>query len=314
MMATFRKGFCKSGNQPFSRAAISRRHPAEAANLADFAILLFAFSLLLGCYEPKEGCLDINATNYAVDADDACPDCCTYPTLTISPLHQVLVKNTLDSFINFKYNTFYPAPSSDVDTFEVLRSRFFISNFKLVNTDGEEVGVADTIGIGFINGSRVVYEDNFAKLDRDIFSANVIGTTVTEGTFDKVKFTLGLPEALLQLDTASIPAGHPLYYRTDTLIYEEGIGYIPFLLSFKTDTSSLVEPTAVQFFQPTDILLPLEKPLLIKRGFNIKVRLRINYIAWFEGVDFSSDPVETIRQKMAANLPNAFSVTEITLE
>ncbi len=282
--------------------------------LPSFAFLLFTFSFLTSCYEPKEGCLDINATDYDVESDDPCPDCCTYPILSITPLHQVLVKNTLDSFVNLKYNFFYPAPSSDMDTFAFLRSRFFISNVKLVTQDGIEVGVSDTIGIRFQNGSRVIYEDNFAKLDRDIFAANAIGTVVTEGVFDKLKFTLGLSEELLSLDTASIPANHPLDFRSDSILYEEGIGYVPFFLSFKTDTAAAAVPTELRLFQPIEVNLPINPPVNIERGYNIKLKLRINYIAWFEGVDFTNDSGDAIRQKIAANLPNAFSVTEITFD
>jgi hypothetical protein len=279
-----------------------------------FAVCLFIFSFLTSCFEPKEGCLDINATNYDVESDDPCPDCCNYPTLSISTLHQVLVKNTLDSFVNLKYNFFYPAPSNDLDTFAILRSRFFISNVKLIKQDGTAVGVSDTIGIGFPNGSRVVYEDNFAKLDRDIFAASAIGTTITEGLFDKINFTLGLPEELLGLDTASIPAGHPLDFRSDTIIYQEGTGYVPFFLSVKTDTAAAALPTEMRLFQPSQISLPIEPPVNIEQGYNIKLKLRINYMAWFEGVDFANDSEDAIRQKIAANLPNAFSVTEITFD
>ncbi len=45
---------------------------------------------LAGCYEPKEGCLDPQAVNYDVTADEACADCCTWPSLRLSVKHAML--------------------------------------------------------------------------------------------------------------------------------------------------------------------------------------------------------------------------------
>lgn len=36
----------------------------------------------IGCYQPIEGCLDTRATNFNAQADDDCPNCCTYPSMT----------------------------------------------------------------------------------------------------------------------------------------------------------------------------------------------------------------------------------------
>ena len=42
-----------------------------------------------GCYEPIEGCLDVRATNFDLNADRSCPDnCCEYPELRLKLLHR----------------------------------------------------------------------------------------------------------------------------------------------------------------------------------------------------------------------------------
>jgi len=38
---------------------------------------------LSSCYEPIEGCLDPLSSNFQLDADNACGDCCTYPSVTL---------------------------------------------------------------------------------------------------------------------------------------------------------------------------------------------------------------------------------------
>ncbi|HMV23421.1 MAG TPA: hypothetical protein PKA71_03780, partial [Saprospiraceae bacterium] len=50
--------------------------------------MLFLSSVVLfftACYQPKEGCLDINATNFDATADEEC--CCQYPVLQLKFKH-----------------------------------------------------------------------------------------------------------------------------------------------------------------------------------------------------------------------------------
>lgn len=45
--------------------------------------LLLAAPLLPGCISRSEGCLDPGAANYDLEAERACTDCCTYPTVNL---------------------------------------------------------------------------------------------------------------------------------------------------------------------------------------------------------------------------------------
>ena len=58
-----------------------------------YLIIALAAVLALGlsaCYEPEEGCLDVAAKNFQVDADLNCPDdCCEYPNLKLLLSHRV---------------------------------------------------------------------------------------------------------------------------------------------------------------------------------------------------------------------------------
>lgn len=278
------------------------------SKLPIFPILLFCL-WQMSCFEPTEGCLDIRATNYQVDADDPCGDCCTFPRLTLQVQHQVDLPS--DTTLNFKYETFYPSSVDPTDSFVVDRARFFISNLKLVREDGEEVGVLDTMEIEAPTGTELTIEDSFAKLGRDIFQDRVLGTLITDGTFTAVKMTLGLEEFLLQTDPASVPTGHPLDITGDTLNYDAATGYLPYLLIFRNDTTTVSDSLEIRIFEPEEISVPLANPFELDQGFDITLTLKVNYMAWFEGVDFQNDALETIRSKVRDNLKNAISVTEI---
>ncbi len=269
---------------------------------------------LSACYQPKEGCLDLTSTTYDVSADEPCADCCEYPGLSLTVFHQVALPVDPDTFIGFKYNFPYPSPLDTSHLFEVSRSRFFITYLEFVREDGTSVGVEDTISLLLQNDSSVTVTNSFAKVDRDIFSANHLGTIRSEGVFTKLKFNLGLPENLLQVEPDSLPTSHPLNPKSDSLIYEEGFGYIPNLLIFSRDTFPDTMPITLKFQEKIEILLPLPQPFTIEPGFDIELAIRVNYLAWFAGIDLQNDSPETIRQKVIENMPSGFSVLSVLLK
>ena len=276
-----------------------------------FPFLSFLF--LFGCYEPKEACLNIDAVNYDVSADDPCADCCSFPALSLTLQHVV---EWPEDTVSMRYGVYYPAENAmfNRDSFLLDRARFFISNVKLVKEDGAEVTVTDTIRLTFSSGETRTFSDNFAKLDRAFFQARKLGIVKTEGVFKEIRFTLGLEEFLQQNEiTSGLPTGHPLS-NTDTIIYEKGVGLIPNLLIVRHDTVNVKDSLAFRFVNPISINLPLAQPFVIERGFNIKLTLKTDYSDWFAGVDFMNDSYVTIQQKISDNLPNVFSVTEIKLE
>ena len=275
---------------------------------------LFVSLLLIGCYEPQEGCLNTDAVNYAVAADDPCGSCCTFPAFNLTMLHVV---EWPDDTVAMRYNVYYPAANAAVnrDSFLLERARFFISNVKLVKENGTEITVLDTLRLTFESGAAITVSDNFAKLDRDIFQARKLGTLITEGVFTEIRLTLGLEEFLQQDKiTSDLPEKHPLDASTDTIIYEKDTGFTPVLLVVRHDTMVVKDSLEFRFFEPVPVNVTLAQPFVVEKGFNVKLSLKTDYSDWFEGVDFKNDSYQTIRQKIKDNLPNVFSVTEIKLE
>ena len=156
-----------------------------------FFLLHFSFFILSSCYEPQEGCLDIDATNYSISADDPCATCCTYPTLTLAFNH--LVESTEDT-VSLRYGVFYPNEGTAIttDSFMLDRARFFISNVLLVQEDSTTVDVEEELELEFASGDPQTVSDNFANLDRSTFSARTIGYYQNRRCFQRNSFHFGI--------------------------------------------------------------------------------------------------------------------------
>lgn len=280
-----------------------------------FWLLLPIVLLMSACYDPTEGCLDIEATNYDVSADDPCPTCCKYPSISLQVQHNVVLPTLPDTSFSMKYATKYQSPFDTNHFFFIDRSRFFISNLKLVRASGEEVGVTDSIWLPLTSGDSIFVENNFSKHDRDIFQAATIGTVRTVGTFSGLKFTLGLPQQIVQevwIDT--LAAGHPLAVENDSLSYDKTTGIIPNHLIIRPDTLDDTQPIDFRFKDPKQLSLDFSQPFSVERGFNIKLVVRLNYMTLFGNIDFKNDTPDVMRAKIDSQLTNAFSVVSIKLE
>lgn len=100
------------------------------------AVLILFMVLFQGCYQAVQGCLDAQATNYSVDADEPCPDdCCTYPSIKLKIQHCYEVAP--DSFISLNYgdSIYYDALG---EPFRISGIQYYMSAFKLVKTDGSQ--------------------------------------------------------------------------------------------------------------------------------------------------------------------------------
>lgn len=270
--------------------------------------------LLTACYEPKDGCLDIEAANYDVSADNQCKACCQYPKLSVQVQHYVVSPLNPDSLFTMRYATMYQGLLDSNQFYTWERGRFFISDVKLVRVSGEEVGVQDTVILPRIQGDSVTVENNFSKHDRDIIQAATIGTMRTTGMFSAVKFTVGVPQFVLdEILVDSITSG-ALSVRSDTIVFDSLTGIIPMRFILKPDTLIDTQPFDFQLKTPKQISLSFAQPVSIERGYNIKLVLGLNYSKLLENVDFKLDSKAVIQSKIDSQLTNAFSIVSFKVE
>jgi hypothetical protein len=275
-------------------------------------IWLCLFSLwVAGCYEEQEGCLDIEATNFDVDADNPCQDCCDYPTLSLSILHKPL---TTDTTRNFNLNTVYQLPHDTNQLLKVKKVWFYLSDLQLIKAGGQVVDVLDTVEVGYsmVPGDTLykTITDNFAYLLRSSLSEKNIGAIRTEGFFEGIQFRIGLPDESRDYVPSTLPNGHPLNFQADSLNWTEEDKYAYQYWEFYRDTAD-IDSTVMRITAPYSEFIQLYNAFEIRKGFDIRITLRIDYLELWRGVDPKNMSTDEIRDILVSNLASAFSLDAI---
>ncbi len=273
------------------------------------ALVLF----LAGCYEPKEGCLDPQAVNYDVTADEACADCCTWPSLRLSVKHRYAPPDQPDTLVTLKYHEPLRVFPDTSHPFFLERFRVWISHVHLLSQNGGEYPVLETLPVRLPDGTILTLEDNYAVADRDIFTAQTLGTLRADGYLSGVRLQVGLDSLERSLDPASLESGHPLRTWADSILFDADAGYFSGRAQVVPDTS-LTDTLDVAWLQPVELELTLDEPAFLPKGSNIRVVLVINYTKLFEGLNFAATTADELRFHIVARLPIALKLETIEAE
>ncbi|MBK8501249.1 MAG: hypothetical protein IPL46_03050 [Saprospiraceae bacterium] len=263
-------------------------------------ILLLFTILLLSCYEKKEGCLDVLAANFNLEADvDCCQDpgtcCCEYPKLSFSIKHQFGSENLSRGRL---YTTDLGQPYY-IDTI-----RFFISNVRLL--DGNEYAVSDTIIIKSSNGEEVARPDDVAIVSSTSFSIE-LGDFVRPGIYSNLSFVVGItePERTASYDQFESP--HPLAENQTRLKDSISKSLLLYDVGLIPDTLD----GAVSHFQlPASftVLINLPVEIIKEPGKSITIPLGIDYQKWLETLDLDNGDPDLQNQKILQGIGQSFSI------
>lgn len=272
----------------------------------------FLFSLP-GCYEPIEGCLDAAAANFDIDADEPCADCCIFPTLKLNFEHKYVKGDRVDNLV------FSDSVYHDVNghPFGLNSIRFYLSDLRLVRSNGTEVGVEDQLNLGIwtsnLDTMQVNIEDNFTLADPDVFGTKELGRIRTSGQFDRLRFKIGLSDVPNSAVVNAFPdelLDHPL--AREDMYWDFDRGYIFSRIELTRDTAESTTPTILEIGTAQNLVtVDLSIAFEALEGFNIQVTLRIDYSKWFENLDIQNDTESILIEKIVANLANSFSLGTI---
>jgi hypothetical protein len=276
-------------------------------------LYVYLFSLLLGttaCFEGQEGCLDARALNFQVTADTDCSGCCTYPDLELIFTHKVYLP---DDTLNLEYGQAYP---NDLGQYFALEQiSYYLSEVKLLDRFGDPIEVEDRIDIPFAQGGDTTFVervDNFTVVRPEVFSTREIGTLIYEGDISAVQFTLGIPEFVQDANPAFFEEDHPLAAQEPAMFDANLDRFLHHRISLFRDT---LPETAAEVIQITDEedLITLTLPLGVSSpgGFNTVIRLEVDYLSWFEGIDLQNSDQESIKEQIVANLANSFRILAV---
>ena len=271
-------------------------------------ILFFGLGSLFGC-EENPGCLDVQATNYQVDAEDPCADCCEYPELRVSLRHRWVREDTTLAFGNdtalFSLNEY---------SLQFPSVQYYLTNVRLVRADGTEVLLDDelevTVGSG-TDTSTVTVPDNVVLVEAGSFRTYVPGSYRYEGNFTELRFEVGVTGPALRAVPDAFPGNHPLAEQAPAM-YSDAAGYIFSRIAVITNPADtlarVINTTETQMAQT--VSLPIT--FTLDTGFNTSISLAVDYRAWFSGVDWGQHTDEEVADLIAGNQPASFSVISIT--
>ncbi len=263
--------------------------------------------MLTACANDEEGCLDANATNFDISADTACGNCCTFPNLSFSINHRVVLADTTK---NMQLDSFYV--NNIGQSFAIDDMKFFISNIALLKTDGAIVNIKDTIQLNTCTAgtaSLAILTDDIAIIKRTAFNYT-LGSINASGDFSGFQFDVGLSPNANAVVAAEAPSTHPLGLNTDSLYIDKENGYHFQKIRLATNEAT---PDVLTDYSiagnDNRITLSYTVPFTLIKGFNTSISLDIDYLSVFKDIDFSSDSKPTIQQKIIQNTPSAIQLS-----
>jgi hypothetical protein len=281
-----------------------------------FVGIVLLLTLWSGCYEPQDGCLDLEAVNYNFAADNNAPEDCEYPEVRVQFSH---VYSTPDTVYNFRLrDSIYLDEAGN--PFTVNAFSFFISGFELQRTDGTFLNVEEELDIFlFDNNGNIVQRsvpDNFGFVTADNSSAIGLGTLRESADLQSLRFFVGVNGQANVAIADSIPLSHPLGLTDSLLYFNRDSGYVyQFIELFRDTTAADTIPEQLRigtFANLQQVQFPVSDEKI--PGFNLKVVIQIDYSKWLAGINVATDTKAELQQIIVGNTAEAFSLQEIVLE
>ena len=249
-------------------------------------ILLLAACLGIACNARVDGCLDLEADNFDVTADNADPSLCIYPDLLLDVVYRY--GDTTFSRQRLYENAFG-------QTFGLPDVYVLFSQFAVTGVEYPRLTVADRTDWYLGSGPepeeiRVI--DDFTFVDQRNFRFT-LGEWRQSDYALSVDFSVGVPDTLVPTDPALIPDDNGM--SDSRAFYNEAVQtfssarfvYVLDSLEAQPDTVHLT-PGAFHF------TYPLEKELI--RGGDDTIRVGIDFKVLFDDVDLMQDSATVVNQ------------------
>jgi hypothetical protein len=263
-----------------------------------FALIIITLSFS-SCTKKVDGCMHPRAFNFNPAADEEKNTICDFYELVLQMQHYA---NTLPGDTLKLGNLLYDANS---EPFYLSTMKILAGELHLVKAStGEEIKSIESAPFYNSNGSPIYAEDNFFISTLESYAGEIAGWAEL-GDFDRLRFHLGIPESIRKTSPALVSEqGHPLSTNAVTYMFDSTS------MSYLTAQIVVVQPNsntqlAFDFFD----YIPIELPYVVnvQDGAHIPIRLRLDYLALFNGISFTNDSPAIVKDKITQNFSIAFS-------
>lgn len=263
------------------------------------------------CAILEEGCLDVYATNFAVDVDKGCSACCTYPQIRIDLLHKIQVGDSLQNITPETVDYSDGAGHS----FRIQDIRFYVSGIHLLRSDGMEVGVEEMIALKKADGSTVTVENNFGLWTPSSLARFIPGTFKKADEITAVRLTLGVGQSISGTMPESAPTTHVLFPKTIPM-WTASAGYTTQRVAIYPDNAVsgnspiVYETTGLNAMRTIE--LPLPQAMKVAPGYHVNIVIQLDYSAWFASMDIQKDTSESMVSKFRDGFVKSIRVIQAT--
>ena len=264
-----------------------------------FSITILFFCIAAGvtsCTEPEEGCLDVLASNFEIDADsDCCTDdseecCCNYPSLRLNLFYKGTATDTLsDANTNIRLDTYYPLENL-TDSIRIDSFSLFVSELTPIDNNAiDTLRLFESLQIESLdaNGNRQVttFQDNIALVAMPLFQFT-LGTYRSGISIDELSYNIGLQPDLATVDPSSVSNDHPLGGDYTVLYNSLSQRYLTGRVGFtlKRGVNELEMVEELTSFTPRS--QQLATPIVFAKGVTLDILMRINMLDLFKGIIF----------------------------
>lgn len=260
------------------------------SRLINKLVILFSIMItftLSGCYEPESGCLDLLANNYEVSSDNACKDCCTYPSFRVEMKHQW--NDTTFSFGDTLTN--------DIgSSFVLLDQKFYLSDWYYTLDDGTTFRSRDSI--------LLLLSDNETYVKRDILLVRKNQGSISnhtyrkEGTLKSIKFVQGIPDQFDDITSSIAENYSPLSFNNDLYINNT---YQSQWLQLGTGANYT---DTIDLYFDEDLAFNLESDINLEKSQDVIIPIYLIYDSLFAEIGFEMSSSTEIRQQIQMNKTN----------
>lgn len=254
--------------------------------------ILISSLLFVSCYEPVEGCLDPDAKNYNVTADDDCTGCCQLPQV--------------DLVFTYLYNgnsfNLGDTLSAGNELFQLKDFHIYLSNISVNGAEDLPLYLEDSVRIVGNDGTPFFVGDNYRYFDRQRFSASLDGLRYT-GQLSSIGFEVGIPQSFNLYNADSLRINSMLStIPTDAYIEGSGFIFFSFNLEFIAGEAHVLQ--LINTFPLTEVRINLSG-ITVAKANDASLSLIFDLGTALSGISMnlmSEENVAIIRN----NLQNAF--------
>jgi len=268
----------------------------KRTSLRDYLLHAITGFLLLtsltGCNTRIQGCLDVNAENFNLNAEQSCDGCCTYPSLALSLTQKWGDRNFALTDTLFDING---------QPYRIRGLVYFLSEWTWVDGQGVRYHV-DSVNVTCLDGDLTYSPDNLL-VDTEHFNYPM-GLIRQAPVMDSLRFVFGLNQDFSCLD-ADI-TGTPPELTDQSPLWNPLSGTLETMrLIVQTDTA--VESFDTIFISD-EAISTLAYPFEFIPGEDSQFKLTVDYSLWFK--DVNTADTASFRHSIITNFATSILPTQ----